>query len=320
MSQRRAWPVSPWACPRVADAPSLALRVRRARRRLTFVTFRGVLRLIGFDAVAPFGRFLGSVQFHLAWRERRRIQHDIAQWLGRDEAQVEPLLAEAYRINNAAVLEIMSMFDRPLGEAQVEAHCRVDGLEHLREALSQGRGAILLAAHMGNAAMLPVRLVNAGWSVSVVYREARMMTAGFFQEGLARYGIQGILANAGIKAYGQMLSALKQGRVVFVMMDQGVKKADDGQPHRFLGKTMPMPAGPAQLARAARAPVLPVFTLGADPVWHLAIQPPVALELVSVEADVQALLEITEQQIRSQPSLWSWHHRRWRSFPLSAAS
>lgn len=304
----------------MADRPSLALRFKRARRRLTFLSLRSVLRLIGFDAVAPLGRWLGTVQFHLAWRERRRIQRDIAHWLGRDEQGIEPLLAEAYRVNNAAVLEIMSMFDRQLDDARVEAHCRIEGLEHLREALAQGRGAILLAAHMGNAAMLPVRLVNAGWSVSVVYREARMMTAGFFQEGLARYGIQGILANAGIKAYGQMLSALKQGRVVFVMMDQGVKKAEDGQLQHFLGKTMPMPAGPAQLARAARAPILPVFTLGAEPVWHLSIQPPVVLDHASVESDVAALLDVTERQIRSHPELWSWHHRRWRLFPVSAAS
>ena len=58
------------------------------------------------------------------------------------------------------------------------------------------------------------------------------------------------------------------------MLDQGVKQAKDGQVHRFLGKDMPMPAGPAQLARAARAPVLPVATLAATPRWRFALQPP----------------------------------------------
>ena len=91
------------------------------------------------------------------------------------------------------------------------------------------------------------------------------MSADFFLEGLGRYGIQGIAANAGLRAYGQMLTALKQGRIVFLMLDQGVKQAKDGQLPRFLGKDMPMPAGPAQLARAARAPVLPVATLAATP-------------------------------------------------------
>ena len=72
----------------------------------------------------------------------------------------------------------------------------------------------------------------------------------------------------------EMLKALKQGRIVFLMLDQGVKKAKDGIVHRFLGKDMPMSAGPAQLARAARAPVLPLATTAATPLWRFALQPP----------------------------------------------
>ena len=134
-----------------------------------------------------------------------------------------------------------------------------------------------MAAHMGNAALVPLRLASAGWPVSVLYKESRMMSADFFLDGLERYGIQGIAANAGLRAYGQMLAALKQGRIVFLMLDQGVKQAKDGQVHRFLGKDMPMPAGPAQLARAARAPVLPVATLAATPRWRFALGSPCRL-------------------------------------------
>ena len=146
------------------------------------------------------------------------------------------------------------------------------------------------------------------------------MSADFFLEGLARYAIQGIAANAGLRAYGQMLAALKQGRIVFLMLDQGVKQAKDGQMQRFLGKDMPMPAGPAQLARAARAPVLPVATLAATPRWRFALQPPQALGQDSLEADVRTLVRATERVVLDQPQLWSWQQRRWRTFPPAAAS
>ena len=147
-----------------------------------------------------------------------------------------------------------------------------------------------------------------------------MMSADFFLEGLERYAIQGIAANAGLRAYGQMLAALKQGRIVFLMLDQGVKQARDGQVHRFLGKDMPMPAGPAQLARAARAPVLPVATLAATPRWRFALQPPPALGQASLEADVATLVRATERIVLDQPQLWSWPQRRWRKFPSTAVS
>jgi KDO2-lipid IV(A) lauroyltransferase len=281
---------------------------------------RTLLRVAGFARVRLIGNLTGTLQFHLARRQRQRIQHDMALALGRagDDPSVGPLLREAYRVNNTAVLEIMAMFDRRQDEAELVARCEVDGLDHLRAALAGGRGAILLAAHMGNAALLPVMLARTGWSVSVVYREARMMSAGFLQTGLEQYGIQGILANTGIRAYGQMLSALKQGRIVFVMLDQGVQKSEDGLVQRFLGKDVPMPAGPAQLARSARAPVLPVATTAASPRWRFEIQPPLVLGQGTLEADAATLFGATERQILQNPQLWSWHHRRWRKKPPAA--
>ena len=310
-------PVEPKLQPKQEPTPDLGRRMRRARRRLMFLGLRTILRVAGFARVRTIGNLAGELQFRLASKQRRRIQHDMALAMGRptDDPAVGRLLREAYRVNNTAVLEIMAMFDRPQDEALLAARCEVDGLENLRSAMAGGRGAILLATHMGNAALLTVKLAHAGWPVSVVYREARMMSAGFLQTGLEQYGIQGILANTGIRAYGQMLGALKQGRIVFVMMDQGVQNKETGLVQRFLGKDSAMPAGPAQLARAAKAPLLPVATTAASPVWRFDIRPPVELGSGSLEADLERLVRITEQQVLARPQLWSWHHRRWRKLP-----
>jgi KDO2-lipid IV(A) lauroyltransferase len=78
-----------------------------------------------------------------------------------------------------------------------------------------------------------------------------------------------------------------------------------------------MPAGPAQLARASRAPLLPLVTTAATPKWKFSIEPPVPLGLGSLEGDVQTLVALTERQILQAPHLWSWHHRRWCKRPLA---
>lgn len=298
----------------------LRQRLRRGRRRLSFLAVRSLLRCAGFAHARRIGGLFGELQFRLDRGNRLRQQQDMAAVLGRapDDPWVAAQLRQAYRVNSGAVCEILAMMDRRRNAGMLAAHCRIEGLENLQAALAQGRGAILLAAHMGNAALLAIRLADSGWPISVVYREALMMSAGFFQDGLARYGIQGILANTGLRAYGQMLCALRQGRLVFVMMDQGVRKAEDGIMQRFLGKDMAMPAGPVQLARHTRAPVLPVETLAADPLWRFAIRPPVALAGSGpIEADLARLLQITERQVLERPQLWSWHHRRWRKYPLA---
>ena len=300
----------------------LGLQLGRARRRLTYLVYRTLLRSVGFKRARLLGGWSGALQFHLFWRQRRRLQRDVATVLGRtaEDPFTRALLREAYRVNNGAALEIMAMFDRRQDENDLASRCELDGLEHLSEAMAAGRGAILLATHAGNALLATIRLAQVGWRVSVVYRDARMMSEGFFQEGLEQYGIQAILANGGIRAYGQMLTALKQGRIVFVMMDQGVKQAEDGLMQRFLGKDLPMPAGPAQLARASRSPVLPLITTAATPAWRFTVQPPVTLTGGTLESDVELLVRVTERQILQSPQLWSWHHRRWGKSSLEAAA
>jgi KDO2-lipid IV(A) lauroyltransferase len=118
-----------------------------------------------------------------------------------------------------------------------------------------------------------------------------------------------------------MLSALKRNRVVYIMADPGTKKPADGMLFRFLGKDMTMPAGPAQLARQSRAPVLPVAIVAADPKWHFEILPPVELAPgSSLQSDVETLLRVSEHHILRHPQLWSWHHRRWRHHRLASGS
>ncbi len=285
-----------------------------------FLSTRTLLRVIGFRHARTLGSWLGDLQFWFGWRERQRLQREIAQVLGRPshDPSVRALLLQAYRVNNGAVMEVMAMFDQRQDETTLAARCELGGLEHLRAAMSQGRGAIVLATHMGNASLAMVRLAQEGWPVSLLYRKARMMSTGFFQTGLEHYGIQAILANGGIRAYGQMLAALKQGRVLFLMMDQGLRKAEDGVTQHFLGKDVPMPAGPAQLARVSRSPVLPMVAVGAEPVWRFEIQPQLTIGQGTLEADVDFLTRLTEAQVLQHPELWSWHHRRWAKLPLAA--
>jgi KDO2-lipid IV(A) lauroyltransferase len=291
----------------------------RARRRWLFLGARALMRASGFGAARRLGSVLGALHYRFGGTERRACLRDLALLLGRQpgDATVEKLLREAYRVNTIALLEVLSMVDCKLDQPTLEAHCRVEGLEHL-EAARTGRGAILLATHSGNSLLLAAQLATRGVPVTVVYRHARMMSVEFFAQGLPRYGIDGILANEGFRAYARMVDALRHNRVLFAMVDQGVKSAETGVTMNFLGKQMPMPGGVMQLARQTRAPIVPVVAVAAEPVWQFAIQPAMTfLPGGTLEEDMGVVLHETERQILERPQLWSWHHRRWRDFALS---
>jgi len=285
-----------------------------------FLVMRQVMRMAGFGGARRIGKALAGVQFQVAWRERGRCLRDVAQLLGRHarDPWVRAQLRQAYRVSTVAALEALAMFDRRVDMRTLEARCEVEGREYLQAALARGRGVILLAAHMGNGALLATHLAGAGLPVSVLYNQGRMLSADFLRRGLSLYGIDGIEANAGIRAYTRMLDALRRGRILLVMMDQGTKTTQPGIMLRFLGKDMPISAGPAQLARHAGAPVLPVVATASEPVWRFAIGAPLPLSAgASLESDVEKLARATESLILQHPHLWSWHHRRWRNFPMA---
>ena len=288
----------------------------RAGRRSLFLFARTLMRMGGFGAARPIGTAMGALHYLFGATERRRCLQDLAPLLGREpgDPRVEDTLRNAYRVNTIAVLEVLSMVDRKLDADLLARNCIVDGIENLVN-VRTGRGAILLATHSGNSLLLAAQLATQGLPVTVVYRHARMMSMQFFAEGLPRYGIDGILANEGFRAYARMVDALRHNRILFAMVDQGVKQAETGVEMNFLGKKMPMPGGVMQLARQTRAPIVPVVALQSEPAWRFAIEPALRFQPGgTLEEDMAVVLAEVERQILAHPELWSWQQRRWRDF------
>ncbi len=293
---------------------------KRGRRRLSFDLLQRLAmltRLVGFARLRRIGTMIGELQFRLGRRNRLQYTRDVAQVLGRrpDDPVVKATLRQSYHVNNGAVLEIMAMYDHPLSDEQIREHCRVHNAQRLDAQLESGRPVVLLGSHMGNASLSQAWIARSGRPLSVVYRESHKIRRGFFDAGLAHYGIEGIAADDGTRAYRKMLKALRAGRMVYVTLDQGTKRA--GVAVNFLGKQINMPEGPAQLARHAGAIVVPISTLAHRPAWEFNIEEPVELNPQGpVADDVKKLTKVMEQQILAAPHLWSWHHRRWRKYPF----
>ena len=193
-----------------------------------FLAGRTLVRSVRFERLRALGAFVGELQFRLGFVPRQRMVRDLAALQGRgaDDPAVKRQMREAYRINDAAVLEVLKMFDRPQDPAMLQAHVEVDGIALLRQALEAGRGAILLATHAGNSALLVIRLAAAGVPVSMVFRESRMMDAGLFERGLSAYGVEGILATDGLKAYGRIDIAVAAVMAVGAMKASGAVDFD----------------------------------------------------------------------------------------------
>jgi KDO2-lipid IV(A) lauroyltransferase len=186
----------------------------------------------------------------------------------------------------------------------------IEGEEHLRAALAQGRGVLALSAHLGSFTMIGARLAAAGYPFSVVVKHPG-------DEGLARLidgyrtriGIHTISAKPRREAVRGILRALRDNRIVLVIADE-FKSGDILVD--FLGQKAPAPRGPATLALRTGAVTLPMFaTRRADGSLTLAIGAPIApVQHADLEESVVATTIVytrhIEAAIRQNPEQWNW--------------
>ncbi|MDZ7751275.1 MAG: lysophospholipid acyltransferase family protein [Gammaproteobacteria bacterium] len=301
--------------------------LRRGRRRLAFELLRVVARLSqrlgGMALVRRSGEHLGNLHYRLSWLQRPDLQRQLDRLLPRTpapspaKAKAEPTLRQAYRNNDRAILEIIGMGCNRLPDDVIRTHCEISGMARLRDALSAGRGVILLGMHMGNGILMATRLAVDGLPVSVVARESRKTARGFLYDCLAGHGMEVITGESRIRAYKDMRRALRAGRVLYVLMDQATKHG--GIPVEFLGKRIELPAGPPRLALGSQAPVLLALPLAAEPVWRFTIDGPLDMGPGDVEEAAAVMARAMESHILAYPQLWTWHHRRWRKYPFVSA-
>jgi len=143
-----------------------------------------------------------------------------------------------------------------LGAGALEA--RHTGGPRLLELLSEGRGLILLTAHVGAWQVGMVGLPNLEVPVTVVmHRAPGDVDRQYFehQPGQAPFRVLDP-AEGGSLA---LLSALEQGQVLCFMGDRVMAGTGGALPARLLGDPIAVPFGPLRLAAATGAPIAVVF-------------------------------------------------------------
>lgn len=134
---------------------------------------------------------------------------------------------------------------------------RLDGVEHLRAALAQGRGAAFFLGHCGNwdhlGAWAAQELVPVTTVVERLAPEEVFAAFLAYREGV---GIRALPLTGGAPPSAQLVRALTAGGLVPLLADRDLTGA--GVEVSFFGERARMATGPAALALAARAPLFAV--------------------------------------------------------------
>lgn len=218
----------------------------------------------------------------------------------------------------------------------------VQGLDHLDEALSHGKGAILVTAHFGYARLIKPVLRSRGREVLLVgnlrpgmpdFRLELFGLRAFTQAGsfvhtrllrLPRWSridarfqeTTGIDLPTGMNLRPHV-AALRRNATLIILIDG--RRAQALRAVAIHGMQVYMAPGAVSLARATGAALLPTFVVD-DPTTRstrlrLVIHPALELQITEdAEGDLDAWLRqfaaVYEDHVRAQPHNWYWHAMR----------
>lgn len=287
------------------------MKLKRVRRRLGFHGLRMLALWAaagGSDRLKAWGMRLGHLHYAIRYALRRQLKNqlDTVATL-HPNAQLPPerdvILKTAFEVSDRALLEVIALYASRKPPEGISPQVAIENLGELDRYQHQKQGIILLGMHMGNGVAMAAQLNRSHGPIHVVYRESNKVPVGFLRRGLERLGLKAINASGPGAGFRDMLKALKAGQMIFILMDQGSK--DAGVPAHFLGKTVLMPKGPAELARRSGAPIVPVFLTGTEPVWSFELGAPIYLdEHDTIQNQIAEISQCMARHILAHPQWW----------------
>jgi len=175
------------------------------------------------------------------------------------------------------------------------------------DALREGRGVVVVTGHFGNWDIAAKSLHDHGRPINMVMsREGNGTTNPYVRAARERAGVHVIYSDTSVFSALNMIRALRRNEVVAIQLDRSPATVG-ARLVPFFGAPASFPLGPFILARAAAAPLIPVFIprLGTR---HYAVrigdrfsvpQDPPVLENVMDE-----VVRFFEGTVRAYPTQW----------------
>lgn len=196
---------------------------------------------------------------------------------------------------------------------QLAARVSIRNPELLRDMLDAGRPVLILAAHQSNWDLVLYAVAQSlGYPLDVAYKPLHSAAADrILQTHRRRWGVNLVPAK-------QLLTDLLQKRQsvrgIAMLADQCPRSSDHQQWLTFLGRDTAFYLGPEQIARATRYGAVYVSMRRIRRGCYEAELRPLAAagEVLAPGEFTVRYARLVEQDIRANPSEWTWGHRRWK--------
>ena len=273
-----------------------------------------LLHFLPLQALAPIGRALGLVLYHVGNQRRNIVRVNLELCFPeRSEDEREELVKDHFRILGRSILERSLLWWA--SHERLERLIRIEGAEKIRAQLDAGRPVILLAPHFVGLDAGGVAVAMRFDSLSMYAEQANPVFDRLLLNGRRRFGDQLLLTRQdGIRA---TVKAMKSGRPFYYLPDLNTRRRE-AVFVPFFGIQAATTAGLSRLARAAGAVVLTCVTRICPDGEGYLTEIGDAWEdfpTADAEADTARMNAWIEAAVRTMPEQYYWVHRRFKTRP-----
>lgn len=289
------------------------------RKQATLKIFLSLLRIMPHNIAVAFGRFAGRLARLILWRKTDICEARCVMSLGVGITIARKIIRGSFVNLGMSAVEFIRLPAMRARINELVAFPR-ESVDVLREALSRGKGVILIVPHYGNWEYAAARIIDEGFPLHAVYTpqsdkaiENIIMNTREKVSGMAM-----IDSNTGLR---EIFRVLKAGGIVIIMQDLDARK--DGVIVDFLGMPASTHEGVVKLHRKFGCPVVPgrVIRDMDNPLHHTIMLPGILSDIpdknglpfgADMNASLQMCNDLIASWIKDRPELWLWLLDRWQ--------
>lgn len=278
-----------------------------------------VICLIPRSWALQLARGLGRLGFYLLGRYRRITLENLRMAFGmtKTKEEIRTLARQVFEHLAQTGVEVLQ-FPR-LNAAKIDRIVDFgNSFDIYQQLLEEGRGIIMITAHIGNWELLAGCLALKGYQGAVVGRRIYYAPYNRWIVGLRRsVGVETIYRDESPR---RLISLLRENKMIGLLPDQDVDSLK-GIFAPFFGQLAYTSVAPVKIALATGSPIVTNFLIRQPGGSYRLIVGDVIRPVVgtdreeAIEKYTTQWLASMEKIIRRYPEQWTWLHKRWKTRP-----
>lgn len=254
--------------------------------------------------------FLSKKKYTLMADELRRVFPD------KQEQAIQQIMKRS--LANFCTSELEVLLYPVLNQRRIAQIVKIEGREHLDNALSKGKGVLLFQTHFGSFQMVMPAIGYSGYTMNQISAPASMWkeatTSGIQKKGFeikAGHEYTLPVKHIAIKSYLRpVFRALEKNEIVGVTVDGG--SGDKWVTIKFLGRDANFSQGPVNIAIRTGAAIVPAFMITEKNLSHtLHIHAPLEIDETqdrnnNIQKILREIMGLLEQYVYQYPEHYGY--------------